>query len=159
MTRGSNMNFFKVYTRTNGIVERKNRTLINMTRSMLEEYNVSDSYWAKVINTACHASNRLYCHRLLKETPYELLIIRKPNISYFRVFGYKFHILRKGSQLPKFVKKCDEGFLPGYSSNSKAYRVLNKTHGINEETCDVEFDETNGSQDKMIILIMLVEFI
>ena len=94
----------------NGIVERKNMTLIDMARSMLAEYNVSDSYWAEAINTACHASNRLYCHKLLKKTPYELLIGRKPNISYFRVFGCKCYILRKGSRLSKFEKKCDEGF-------------------------------------------------
>jgi transposase InsO family protein len=99
----------------NGIVEKKNMTLIDMARSMLAEYNVSDSYWAEAINTACHASNRLYCHKLLKKTPYELLIGRKPNISYFRVFGCKCYILRKGSQLSKFEKKCDEGFLLGYS--------------------------------------------
>jgi hypothetical protein len=49
--------------------------------------------------------------------------------------------------LSKF-KKSDEGFLLGYSSNSKAYRVFNKTHGIIEEAYDVEFDETNGSQDE-----------
>jgi hypothetical protein len=132
----------------NGIVERKNRTLIDMARSMLAEYNVSDSYWAEAINTACHSSNRLYCHKLLKKTPYELLIGRKPNISYFRVFGCKCYILRKGSRPSKFEKKCDEGFLLGYSSNSKAYRVFNKTHGIIEEAYDVEFDETNRSQDE-----------
>jgi hypothetical protein len=66
----------------NGIVEMKNRTLIDMARSMLVEYNVSDSYWAEDINIACHASNRLYCHKLLKKTQYELLIGRKQNISY-----------------------------------------------------------------------------
>jgi hypothetical protein len=60
-----------------------------MARSMLSEYNVSDRFWAEAINTACHASNRLYCHWLLKKTPYELLIGRKPSIFYFRVFGFK----------------------------------------------------------------------
>jgi hypothetical protein len=73
---------------------------------------------------------------------------RKPNISYFRVFDCKCYILRKGSRLSKFDKKCDDGFLLRYSSNSKAYRVFNKTHGIIEEAYDVEFDETNGSQDE-----------
>jgi hypothetical protein len=64
------------------------------------------------------------------------------------VFGCKCYILRKGSRLSKFEKKCDEGLLLGYSSNSKAYRVFNKTHGIIEEAYDVEFDETNGSLDE-----------
>jgi hypothetical protein len=49
--------------------------------------------------------------------------------------------------LSKFQSKCDEGILLGYSSCSKAYRVYNKTHGIVEETYDVDFDESNGCQD------------
>ena len=67
----------------NGLVERKNRTLIDMARSMLSEYNVSDSFWAETINMACHVSNRLYCHRFHNKTSYELIMGRKPNISYF----------------------------------------------------------------------------
>jgi hypothetical protein len=130
------------------LVERKNRTLIDMARSMLSEYDVSHSFWAEAINTAYHASNRLYCHRFFNKTPYELLIGRKPNISYFWVFGCKCYILRKGIRLSKFQDKCDEGFLLGYSSCSKAYRVYNKTKGIVEEAYDIEFDETNGSQDE-----------
>jgi transposase InsO family protein len=106
----------------NGAIGRKNTTLIEMARSMLDEYKVSDSFWVEAINTACHASNRLYCHRFFNKTPYELLNGRKPNISYFRVFGCKCYILRKDSRLSKFQSKCDEGFLLGYSSNSKAYR-------------------------------------
>jgi hypothetical protein len=123
-------------------------TLIDTARCMLAEYNVSDSYWAEAINTACHASNRLYCHKLLKNNPYEMLIGTKPNISYFKVFSFKCYILRKRSRHYKFEKKCDEGFLLGYSSNSKAYRVFNKTHGIIEEAYGVDFNETNGSQDE-----------
>jgi transposase InsO family protein len=131
--KGIKHEFSTTYTpEKNGLVERKNRTLIDMARSMLSEYDVSHSFWAEAINTACHASNRLYCHRFFNKTLYELLIGRKPNISYFRVFGCKCYILRKGIRLSKFQDKCDEGFLLGYSSCSKAYRVDNKTKGIVE---------------------------
>jgi hypothetical protein len=119
-----------------------------MARSILSEYNITDSFWAEAINTACHASNRLYCHWLLKKTPYELLIGRNPNISYFWLFGYKCYILRKCTRLSKFQSKCDECFLLGYSLNSKAYCVYNQSSGLVEETSDVEFDETNGSQEE-----------
>jgi hypothetical protein len=98
-----------------------------MARSMLSEYNVLDSFWAEAINTACQVSNRLYCHELLNKTPYELIIRRKLNISYFWVFGCKCYILRKGTHLSKFQSKCDECFLLGYSLNSKAYCVYNQT--------------------------------
>jgi transposase InsO family protein len=101
--KGIKHEFLGKYTlEQNIVVERKNWTLIDMARSMLSEYNVSNSFWAEVINTFCHASNRLYCHRLLKKPPYELLIGRKSNISYFRVFGCKCYFLRKDTHLSKF---------------------------------------------------------
>jgi hypothetical protein len=57
----------------NGVVERKNRTLLDMARTMLVEYKTSDRFWAEAINTACYAINHLYLHRILKKTSYELL--------------------------------------------------------------------------------------
>ena len=60
---GMKHEFSTKYTpQSNGLIERKNMTLIDMARSMLNEYNVSDAFWAEAINTACHASSRLYCH-------------------------------------------------------------------------------------------------
>jgi hypothetical protein len=56
--------------------------------------------------------------------------------------------LKKDTRLGKFEKKCDERFLLGYSTTSKAYRVWNLASGTLEEVHDVEFDETKGSQDK-----------
>jgi transposase InsO family protein len=133
----------------NGVVERKNRTLITMARTMLDEYNVHEKFWAEAVNTACYASNRLFPHRLLKKTPYELIVGRKPNISYFRVFGCKCYIYKKRQHLGKFQRRCDEGFLLGHSLKSKAYRVFNLVTGMVEETYDVEFDESNGSQGEI----------
>jgi hypothetical protein len=94
----------------------------------------------------CHATNRIYLHKLLKKTPYELLIGNKSNISYFRVFESKCYILQKRSKSSKFTPKVYEGFLLGYDSNSRAYRVFNKDSGCVKTTCDTVFHETNGSQ-------------
>jgi transposase InsO family protein len=82
----------------NGVAERKNRTLIEMVRIILDEYKTSDEFWVKAVNTACHVSNHLYLHKLLKKTPYELLTGNKTNVSYFRVFGRKCHGLEKRSK-------------------------------------------------------------
>ena len=71
----------------NGVVERKNRTLIEMARTMLAEYNTPIYWWAEAINTACHIVNRVYLHKFLKKTSYELMVGKKPNVSYFKVFG------------------------------------------------------------------------
>src|SRR5437762_12558549 len=62
----------------NGVVERKNKTLITLSRSVLDEYGTPERFWAEAVNTACYASNSL--HRLLKKTAYELLVGRKPNV-------------------------------------------------------------------------------
>jgi hypothetical protein len=132
----------------NGVAERKNRTLIEMARTMLDEYKTSDQFWVEAVNTACHATNRLYLHKLLKKTPYELLIGNKSNVFYFKVFVSKCYILQKRSKFSNFTPKVYEDFLLGYDSNSHAYHVFNKDSSCVESTCDTVFDEINGSQLK-----------
>jgi hypothetical protein len=134
----------------NGIVERKNRTLIEAVRTMLDEYKTSDSFWAEAINTVCHAINRLYLHKLRHKTAYEFLIGKKPNVSYSRVFGCKCFILNKKPQSSKFASKVNEDIFLGYASNAHDYRVLNKTTGYVEVTCDLTFDESIGSQEEQV---------
>jgi hypothetical protein len=131
-------------------VDRKNRTILDMAWTMLEEYNTSYRFWAKAINTACYSINRLYLHRILNKTSYELLTGKKPNISYFRVFGSKCFILVKRGRNSKFAPKLVEGFLLGYDSNTRAYRVFNKSTGLVEVSCDIVFDETDGSQVEQV---------
>jgi hypothetical protein len=123
--------------------------LITLARVILDDYDTPERFWAEAINTACHITNQVYLHQLLEKTPSELLVGRKPNISYFRVFGCKCFIYKK-KRLGKFESKYDEGFFLDYASNSKAYRVFNKTSGQVIKTCDVEFDESNGSQGEFV---------
>jgi transposase InsO family protein len=71
--------FSSPYTpQQNGVVERKNRTLLDMARTMFDEYKTPDRFWAEAINTACYSINRLYLHRILKKTSYELLTGKSP---------------------------------------------------------------------------------
>jgi transposase InsO family protein len=94
--------FSSPYTpQQNGVVERKNRTILDMARTMLDEYKTLNRFWAEAVNTTCYAINRLYLHRILKKTSYELLTGKRPNISYFRVFGRKCFILVKRSRKNK----------------------------------------------------------
>jgi transposase InsO family protein len=91
---GIKYEFLTPYTpQQNGVAEKKNRTLIEMVRPMLDEYKTFDQFWAETVNTACHVRDRLYLHKLLKKTPYELLTGNKPNVSYFRVFRSKCYVL------------------------------------------------------------------
>jgi hypothetical protein len=145
--------FSSPYTpQQNGVVERKNRTLLDMAMTMLDEYKTLDRFWAEAINTACYSINRLYLHRILKKTSYGLLTGKKPNVSYFRVFGSKCFILVKRGRKFKFAPKVVEGFLLGYDSNTRAYRVFNKSTRLVEVSCDIVFDETNSSQVEQVDL-------
>jgi reverse gyrase len=138
--------FSALYTpQQNGAVERKNRTLIDMARAMLREYKTSERFWSEAVNIACHAINRLYLHRLLKKTSYELLTGNKPNVSYFRVFRSKFYTLVKKGRHSKVTPTTIEGFLLCYDSNTKAYRVFIKSSGLVEVSSDVVFYETKSS--------------
>jgi transposase InsO family protein len=103
--------FSSPYTpQQNGVVERKNRTLLDMARTMLDEYKTPNRFWAEAINTACYSINRLYLHRILEKTSYELLTGKKPNVSYFRVFESKCFILIKRGRKSKFSPIIVEGF-------------------------------------------------
>jgi transposase InsO family protein len=85
--------FLTPYTsQQNRVTERKNRTLIEMARTMFDEYKTSDQFWAEMINMACHATNRIYLYKLLKKTSYKLLTGNKPGVSYFQVFGSKCYV-------------------------------------------------------------------
>jgi hypothetical protein len=78
--------------------------------------------------------------------------LSSPNVSYFRVFGSKCFILIKRGRNSKFAPKAVEGFLLGYDSNTRAYRVFNKSTGLVEVSCDIVFDKTNGSQVEQVDL-------
>jgi hypothetical protein len=131
-------------------VERKNRTLIEAARTIIDEYKTHDIFWAKAINTACHAINCLDLHKYLGKTPYEIITGNKPKVHYFRVFGSKCFILNKKTKSSRFAPKVDEGFLFGYGTNEHAYHVFNKTTSCVEIMVDVTFDESNGSQVEQV---------
>jgi hypothetical protein len=133
-------------------LRRKASSTISPLPTHHNKYMTPERFWSEAMNTACHAINRLYLHRLLKKTSYELLTGNKPNVSYFRVFGSKCYILVKKGRHSKFAPMAVEGFLLGYDSNTKAYRVFNKSSGLVEVSSNVVFDETNGSPREQVDL-------
>lgn len=124
----------------NGVVERKNRTIQEMATTMLCESNLPKYFWAEAVNTACYIQNRILLHPILNKTPYELWKGRKSNISYFHPFGCKCTILNTNDSLDKFESKVFLGFLLGYSTSSKAYRVYNSSSKTVEESIHVRFN-------------------
>ncbi|KAH9705357.1 Integrase catalytic domain-containing protein [Citrus sinensis] len=136
----------------NGVVERKNRSIQEMARAMLNENSLPKYLWAEAVNTACYVLNRVLIRSNLNKTPYELWKHRKPNIGYFKVFGCKCFILNTKDNLGKFDPKSNVGVFLGYSNLSKAYRVYNKNTVVVEESMHVTFDESNPSSTEKVVV-------
>ena len=113
-----------------------------MARVMLNNKSMPKSFWGEAVNTTCHTLNRVYFRPDTKKTPYEVWRGKKPMVKYFRVFGSDYYILRVQENLEKFDAKSDKGFLLGYSTSSRAYRVYNlRTKIVMESTNIVINDE------------------
>ncbi|GJY40021.1 ribonuclease H-like domain-containing protein [Tanacetum coccineum] len=87
---------------------------------MLADSLLPTIFWAEAVNTACYVQNRVLVTKPHNKTPYELLHGRPRSISFMRPFGCPVTILNTLDPLAKFDGKADEGFLVGYSINSKA---------------------------------------
>ncbi|GKF44084.1 retrovirus-related pol polyprotein from transposon TNT 1-94, partial [Tanacetum coccineum] len=100
---------------------------------MLADSLLPTTFWAKAISIACYVQNKILVTKSLNKTPYELLHVRPPSISFMRPFGCPVTILNTLDPLGKFDGKVDEGFFVGYSINSKAVKVFNtRTRKVEE---------------------------
>nr|GEW55469.1 hypothetical protein [Tanacetum cinerariifolium] len=71
----------------NGVLDRRNQTLVEAAKTMLILSRAPLFLWAEAIATACYSQNRYIIHRQFNKTPYELINGRKPDISFLHVFG------------------------------------------------------------------------
>nr|GEW97503.1 retrovirus-related Pol polyprotein from transposon TNT 1-94 [Tanacetum cinerariifolium] len=140
---GITHNFSALRTpQSNGVVERKNRTLQEMSRTMLNEQLLPQKFWCNAVDTSTYILNRILIRAILGKTPYELLRGKKPTLDYFRVLRSKCFLLNTKDYLIKFDQKSYEGIFLGYSQNSKVYIILNKHTRKVKESLNVTFDET-----------------
>ncbi|GJQ91131.1 retrovirus-related pol polyprotein from transposon TNT 1-94 [Tanacetum coccineum] len=120
---------------SNGVVERKNRTLQEMSRTMLNEQSLPQKFWCNAVDTSTYILNRILIRAILGKTPYELLKGRKPTLDYFRVFGSKCFILNTKDYLTKFDPKS-------YEDKEEAIKVIEKKNLENDiEDESLEIDE------------------
>ncbi|GJR44024.1 retrovirus-related pol polyprotein from transposon TNT 1-94 [Tanacetum coccineum] len=125
----------------NGVVERRNRTLVEAARTMLIFSKAPLFLWAEAVATACYTQNRSLIHTLHNKTPYELVHDKKPDLSFLRIFGALCYPTNDSEDLGKLKAKADIGFFVGYAPNRKGYRIYNKRTRQIMETIHVTFDE------------------
>ena len=99
-----------------------------MARIMINEYGFTHYLWAEAVNTSCYISNRVFLYKNTFKTSFEIYYSRKPNVSYFKVFGCKCFVLNTKDNLGKFDAKSYEAIFVGYSNTSKVYRSSINLH-------------------------------
>nr|GFC15454.1 integrase, catalytic region, zinc finger, CCHC-type, peptidase aspartic, catalytic [Tanacetum cinerariifolium] len=128
----------------NGVVERRNRTLVEAARTMLIFSRTPLFIWAEAIATACFTQNLSIMHHRFNKTPYELINSRKTDISFLHVFGALCYPKNDREDIGKLGAKGDIGFFIRYSAYSCAYRVYNRRTKKIMETINVLFDELSS---------------
>nr|GEW13310.1 hypothetical protein [Tanacetum cinerariifolium] len=125
----------------NDIVKRRNRTLVEVARTMLNVAKDPLFFWAEAITTTCFTQNRSLVIPRHEKTPYHVINDQKLSVKFFHIFGSLCYIVRDGENLDKMKKKGDACIFVGYSTQSRAYRVFNKRTSVIVETIHVNFDE------------------
>lgn len=108
----------------NGVVERKNRTVMEMVRSLLKGMNVPGRLWGEAVRHSVYLLNRLPTKALEDKTPFEGWHGRKPNLSYLRVFGCTAHVRTAGKHLKKLEDRSKPMVYLGVDEGCKSHRLL-----------------------------------
>ncbi|CAL5370298.1 unnamed protein product [Camellia sinensis] len=147
-TRSFRSNLSKNYQLTvgytpqqNGVAERKNRTIEEVSKSMLHEKGLPKTFWGEAVYTSVYLMNRCPTKALKDKTPFEAWSGRKPSVNHLKVFGSICY-----AHVPKEVRhKLDENskkcIFVGYSSKSKGYRLFSLDQKKVIICRDVLFDE------------------
>nr|GEX31564.1 integrase, catalytic region, zinc finger, CCHC-type, peptidase aspartic, catalytic [Tanacetum cinerariifolium] len=125
----------------NGVVERRNRTLIEAARTILIYAQAPLFLWAEAVATACFTQNRSIIRLRHGKTPYELLHSKLPDLSFFHVFGALCYPINDNENLGKLQPKANIEIFIGFTPTKKAFRIYNQRTRRIVETIHVDFDE------------------
>ncbi|KAJ9561984.1 hypothetical protein OSB04_007144 [Centaurea solstitialis] len=106
----------------NGVSERRNRTLLDMVRSMMCHSTLTVSFWGHALETAAHILN-IAPTKSVEKTPYELWKGKKPKMSFLKIWGCEVYIKRPTSE--KLKPKSDKCFFVGYPKTTVGYYFYN----------------------------------
>ncbi|GJV63926.1 retrovirus-related pol polyprotein from transposon TNT 1-94 [Tanacetum coccineum] len=141
----------------NGVVERRNRTLVEAARTMLSASKLPLSFWAEAVATACYTQNRSIIISTHGKTAYHIINDRKPSIKHLHIFGCTCYITRDGENLDKMKEKGDPcvhgvNILTPIDVNIMSYKPENKPRSSRtKRPSDYEtISEPRCPQDKIV---------
>nr|GEV18791.1 retrovirus-related Pol polyprotein from transposon TNT 1-94 [Tanacetum cinerariifolium] len=103
----------------NDVVERRNRTLIEVAWTMLIFSKAPMFLWAEVMSTACYTQNQSLIHTRHNKTPYELVHNKKPDLTFFKVFGALCYPTNDNKDIGKLQPTADIRIFVGYAPSRK----------------------------------------
>ncbi|GKC61909.1 retrovirus-related pol polyprotein from transposon TNT 1-94 [Tanacetum coccineum] len=137
----SHQTFVSRTPQQNGVVERRNRTLVEAARTMLIFSKAPLFLWPEAIHTTCYTQNRSLIPLCYNKTPYELMHDKKPDLSFLYVLGLLYYPTNDSEDLGKLTAKADIGIFVSYTPAKKAFRIYNRRTCKIMETIHVTFDE------------------
>ncbi|KAL8110234.1 hypothetical protein AgCh_026086 [Apium graveolens] len=139
---GIKRHFTAPYTpQQNGVIERRNRTVVEMSRSCLKDMKLPSFLWGEAVRHSIYLLNRFPTRALSGGTPYEAWNEKKPHIGYIRVFGCVAHIKIPSQQLKKLDDRSKQVIHLGKDPGTKAYRLLDPHTNKIHVSRDVMFEE------------------
>ena len=107
----------------NGVVERKNRTIVGATKAMLFDLDLPRYLSVEACNTIVYIQNRTPHRALRKKTHEEVFTGKKPEVGHLRIFGSMAYCHVPSEKRSKLDQTAEREFLVGYNEVSKAYRI------------------------------------
>ena len=103
----------------NGVVERKNRIIMGLVRTMLKDKNLPLELWGEAVSTCVYGLNRSSTKGVKGQIPYENWNGRKPNVSHLKICGSVVFV-KTTRRLSKLEDRSKCMFFMGYEAGSKA---------------------------------------
>ena len=125
----------------NGVAERNNKTIMGATRDMLHDQGLLLHLWLETCNTTVFLQNRSP-HRILgMSTTKEAFSGKKPNVSYFKIFGSSIYVHVTKVSRKKLEPTAEIGIFLGYTDTPHNYRVYLSNNRMAIVRWDVKFDK------------------
>ncbi|GJS04762.1 integrase, catalytic region, zinc finger, CCHC-type containing protein [Tanacetum coccineum] len=134
----------------NGVVERRNHTLVDAAQKMLSAAQIPLFFWAEVIATTCFTKNRSLVIPRHEKTLYHIINGRKLTVNFFHIFGSLCYIVKDGENLDKMKEKGDACIFVGHVSSDPAPQCQTTALEHNSLSLDSQSQESVPLVDETV---------